>query len=157
MTQLPISRLLLTLGLLLPWSHALQAGDETDNIRNVLNEIDKALVTEDLNLYSKHIAPDLITGFGIASKKIVGWNEMSKSLRKAWADHDREVIKTQSQTIRIHDSGQVAWWTEVFDFSFDHKGVQVTLKDVRTTGVLEKHDGRWLVVQLHSSFPAPQK
>lgn len=135
----------------------LQASNETFNIRIVLDELNKAIVTEDLNLYSRHIAPDLITGFGVASLEIVGWEKMRESLRKAWADHDHEVIKTKSQTIRVHDSGQVAWWTEVFDFSFDNKGVHMELKDVRTTGVLEKRKGQWKVVQLHSSFPAPRK
>lgn len=62
----------------------------------------------------------------------------------------RFVVK---QRIRLSDSGNTAWFTEEFDLFTMAEGIPVRLSDLRLSGVLEKRDGEWVIVQLHTSVP----
>jgi hypothetical protein len=48
----------------------------------------------------------------------------------------------------------VAWWACILDDLGEWDGRPIGWKDTRWTGVLEKRDGRWLIVQMHFSFAA---
>ncbi len=58
----------------------------------------------------------------------------------------------RNQDIKVHASGEVAWFTEMLDMG-------VTSGDERVemtgwfSGILEKRDGAWKIVQFHASKP----
>jgi len=49
-------------------------------------------------------------------------------------------------------SGQVAWFYCVLDDINTYKGEPASWENTRWTGVVEKRDGRWVIVQQHFSF-----
>jgi ketosteroid isomerase-like protein len=49
-------------------------------------------------------------------------------------------------------SGDVAWFYCVLDDINTYKGQPASWENARWTGVVEKRDGRWVVVQQHFSF-----
>lgn len=49
-------------------------------------------------------------------------------------------------------SGDVAWFSAMLEDCGAWEGRESCWKDTRWTGVLEKRDGRWLIVQMHFSF-----
>ncbi len=156
---LPVTALTLFLGAA-PMAPAQSTPDlaaEKAGVEQVLENLDKALMTEDIDLYSKQIAQDSLQGFGVGSQKTVKWEEMKSALLKKWTDIENGSVKNQDRNIQIGESGNVAWFSELFDYSFTQQGKTVQLNHVRTTGVLEKRNGQWLVVQIHSSFPLPTK
>ncbi|UCC44702.1 MAG: nuclear transport factor 2 family protein [Candidatus Zixiibacteriota bacterium] len=53
--------------------------------------------------------------------------------------------------INMSRSGDVAWWHARLDDFNEWKGQPASWEDVRWTGVLEKRDGRWVIVQMHFS------
>jgi ketosteroid isomerase-like protein len=53
--------------------------------------------------------------------------------------------------ISLSRSGDVAWYHARLDDFNEWKGQPANWEDVRWTGVLEKRDGRWLIVQMHFS------
>jgi ketosteroid isomerase-like protein len=53
--------------------------------------------------------------------------------------------------IGISRSGDVAWYHARLDDFNEWKGQPANWEDVRWTGVLEKRDGRWVIVQMHFS------
>jgi len=55
--------------------------------------------------------------------------------------------------IQLSRSGDVAWWRCRLDDFNTWKGQPVNWDDIRWTGVLEKREGRWLIVQMHFSDP----
>jgi ketosteroid isomerase-like protein len=55
--------------------------------------------------------------------------------------------------INISRSGDVAWYHARLDDFNEWRGQPANWEDVRWTGVLEKRDGRWLIVQMHFSSP----
>jgi len=55
--------------------------------------------------------------------------------------------------VNLSQSGDVAWYHARLDDYNEWKGQPANWEDVRWTGVLEKRDGRWVIVQMHFSSP----
>ena len=53
--------------------------------------------------------------------------------------------------INLSRSGDVAWYHARLDDFNEWQGRPANWEDVRWTGVLEKRDGRWVIVQMHFS------
>jgi ketosteroid isomerase-like protein len=53
--------------------------------------------------------------------------------------------------INLSRSGNVAWYHARLDDYNEWKGQPANWEDVRWTGVLEKRNGRWVIVQMHFS------
>jgi ketosteroid isomerase-like protein len=54
--------------------------------------------------------------------------------------------------IDISRSGDVAWWSAILDDFGEYNGKPYAWRNTRWTGVLEKRDGKWVIVQMHFSF-----
>jgi uncharacterized protein (TIGR02246 family) len=120
-----------------------------------IDQISQTIETEDMDTFSKLMAHDPnMVNFGTdATERWVGWDAMKASMEQQFAAFEDSKISTRDQVITVHDSGQVAWFSEVMDWSTTTQGQQVDLKGLRLTGVLEKRDGNWKFVQLHFSVP----
>lgn len=55
--------------------------------------------------------------------------------------------------ITLSRSGDVAWYHARLDDFNEWNGQPANWEDVRWTGVLEKRDGKWVIVQMHFSSP----
>ena len=55
-------------------------------------------------------------------------------------------------TINISNSSDVAWWYCVLDDINTWNGQPANWENARWTGVLEKREGSWIIVQQHFSF-----
>ncbi|HOP06368.1 MAG TPA: nuclear transport factor 2 family protein [candidate division Zixibacteria bacterium] len=53
----------------------------------------------------------------------------------------------------LSQSGTVAWWACRLDDFCEINGRATGWEDIRWTGVMEKRDGRWQIVQQHFSYP----
>ena len=53
--------------------------------------------------------------------------------------------------IHLADSGNVAWFSSLLDDHGEWNGQPSSWIDVRWTGVLEKQEGQWRIVQMHFS------
>ena len=49
-------------------------------------------------------------------------------------------------------SGDVAWYSAILEDCGEWEGKESCWKDTRWTGVLEKREGSWVIVQMHFSF-----
>jgi ketosteroid isomerase-like protein len=83
-----------------------------------------------------------------------GWKEHEKSF-ETWMDPRFKAVRTEVRDLAIHvsRSGDVAWYSAMLDdvVSWDGK-VGRFGEGLRWTGVLEKRDGRWVIVQMHASL-----
>ncbi|MCK7470488.1 MAG: nuclear transport factor 2 family protein [Desulfomicrobium escambiense] len=73
-----------------------------------------------------------------------------------WMDPRFKATKCEIRDMRIgvSRSGDAAWWSCMLDDLAEWDGKPTGWKDTRWTGVLEKRDGKWLIVQMHFSFAA---
>jgi len=73
---------------------------------------------------------------------------------------DDRFVATRTDVRQFHcqfsQSGDVAWWAAILDDCFTWDGEAGCWADTRWTGVLEKRDGRWAIMQMHFSFSAKE-
>lgn len=87
-------------------------------------------------------------------KRVVrGFDDFRKA-EKFWGSPDFKAIRYEIRDLKIgiSRSGDVAWYYCVLDDVNEWKGQPANWMDTRWTGVLEKRDGKWVIVQMHFSF-----
>ena len=91
-----------------------------------------------------------------ANEIFVGWNALKDTVQKLLPLIDKVKINVRNQVIKVGPSSDVAWFAEIWDWDFVFGGQPVKLPNQRLTGVLEKRNGAWVIVQFHNSVPVSQ-
>ena len=102
-----------------------------------------SVVTHDSDYVSVHPTDNVVRGFEQFEKN-------SEIFRNPDFLYQRHELK--DLTVRISQSGDVAWFYCVLDDMNMWKGQPANWENARWTGVLEKRKGRWVIVQQHFSF-----
>ncbi|MFC2151038.1 nuclear transport factor 2 family protein [Bacteroidota bacterium] len=78
-----------------------------------------------------------------------------KKAEKFWLDPRFKHVKfeTWDMHINISQDGTVAWYYCMLNDINDWDGQSVSWENTRWTGVLEKRNGSWRMVQMHFSYP----
>ena len=106
-------------------------------------------VAQDADFFIFH--PDsrsTITGFD-AFKEMVEKVFMNDAFRATG-------FEVRDLRITISASGTVSWFSAILDDHGEWDGKPSSWINTRWTGVLEKRDGRWVIVQMHFSFATDQ-
>lgn len=82
-----------------------------------------------------------------------------QDFRKAeqfWMSDDFKAIRYEIRDLKINfsKSGDVAWFFCFLDDINQWKGQPASWENTRWTGVLEKRNNSWMLVQMHFSFPS---
>ena len=131
---------------------------EEAQVQSVLEQVVQANESEDMALMAKITAQDGdIVQFGSAEGyRLVGWEAFKKAMEQQFADIEKMKISVRDQVITVHHSGSVAWFSEIMDLNCLMQDKPVSLEGVRYTGVMEKRDGSWVIVQGHLSVPVKE-
>jgi len=83
---------------------------------------------------------------------VKGFEEFKKA-EKFWGSPDFKAIRYEIRDLRIKlsKSKDVAWFFCILDDINEWKGQPANWENTRWTGVLEKRNGRWVMVQQHFS------
>jgi ketosteroid isomerase-like protein len=138
-------------------NNATTQGDRSAEIRAVETTIHNAIGwarTKDFALLHRTIAndsnyrevdptPGLIRGFAAF-----------KQNEAIWGSPDFKAVRYDIRDLQISLSrgGDVAWFYGQLDDVNEWKGRPASWLNTRWTGVLEKREGRWVIVQMHFSF-----
>ncbi len=128
---------------------------EKEQINTVLDLNIKASETKDIAAISNVYAHDsdmIVFGTDLA-ERFVGWENLEKSLKEMFAAFNDVSYEVSNRTIKIDKSGDVAWFTEIQDIKLIVNEEPLEIKNARYTGVFEKRDGKWVIVQSHFSLP----
>ncbi len=95
---------------------------------------------------------DLFIFWTESKMAISGWKEYVK-LYDHWMDPRFKATLTEIHDLRVNlsQSGDVAWYSAMLDDLTEWDGQPTGARDIRWTGVLEKRNGKWVVVQMHGS------
>jgi ketosteroid isomerase-like protein len=113
-------------------------------------------LTKDRALVESTMAHDAdLFMFNPTSPATVGWDELVANF-KIWMDPRFKATKCDIRELRINlsRSGDVAWWSAILDDLGEWDGKPTGWRDTRWTGVLEKREGTWVIVQMHFSYAA---
>jgi len=130
--------------------------NEHIQVKAVLNQMIKASETEDMALLSQVYAHDKdMVVFGTdAGERIVGWEPLKALMQTQFDATENSQLAVRDEVITVHTSGKTAWFSELIDWQLTADGQTVQFKGLRATGVLEKRNKNWMIVQLHYSMPA---
>ncbi len=86
---------------------------------------------------------------------IKGFENFRKHAETLFFDPRFKAISSDIKDLRVNLSkgGDVAWFSCLLDDMGEWEGKPVGWKDCRWTGVLEKRNSQWLLVQQHFSLP----
>jgi ketosteroid isomerase-like protein len=120
----------------------------SDSIRWALNKdrvLQESTMAHDEDLFVVWTGPQ---------PAVHGWSRYVK-LFDTWMDPRFKATVTEIRDLRIHlsRSGEVAWYSASLDDLGEWDGKPVGARNIRWTGVLEKRDGKWVIVQMHGSVP----
>lgn len=85
---------------------------------------------------------------------IVGFDAMQKLVEAVFMNPGFKATGSDIRDLRVNlsRSGEVAWFSAILDDFGEDNGKPYAWLNTRWTGVLEKREGKWLVVQMHFSF-----
>jgi len=131
---------------------------EKTNVKTVVDQFVQFWETHDMELLSKIMAhdSDMVNYGSDASEYFVGWEEFKGALVKMLPSLQETKITVKDQVIKISSAGDVAWFSESWDWDLKVDGNPVQINGQRLTGVLEKRNGNWVFVQFHNSVPVAQ-
>lgn len=134
--------------------HPSPRSNELKAVESAINNVFGWAVKKDFDLFFSTIAndSDFISVTPYPRVKF-GFDDV-KNDTAFWASPDFKAIRHEIRDLKIRfsRSGDVAWFYCVLDDINEWKGQPANWENVRWTGVLEKRDGRWRVVQQHFSF-----
>jgi putative intracellular protease/amidase/ketosteroid isomerase-like protein len=88
--------------------------------------------------------------------EVVKGIEAFRKSEAVWKSPDFKAVRYEIRDLKITlaKSGGAAWFYCLLDDINEWKGKPANWENTRWTGVLEKRDGRWVIVQQHFSFAA---
>jgi len=128
------------------------AGDKAVIEKAIRDSIGWAMAKDRTLLESVLIHDDSLFIFNPDVNCTVGWDQFKKGF-DFWMDPRFRMERYQIRNLRVDLSlsGTVAWWSCILDERASWDGRSIGWKDTRWTGVIEKRDARWLIVQMHFS------
>ena len=127
---------------------------EEDAARAVVDLWERMWVEEEIALFDQAFAqdPDMVIFGTDAAEYWVGYETARESLEHQLDVFEDTESTLRNQVVKVHESGEVAWFTEMMDLEVTSGEERVDLT-VWFSGVLEKRNDGWKIVQFHASVP----
>ena len=138
-----------------PPAPASSSPSSPDDPETVLRRLVKANEDKDLKTMKQFMATDEnVIGYTIGGRKYVGWDGFAQTMSLEFASVDR--LEIPIPYLQVWQRDDIAWFAMELDYTREvtnGKGeVERTLIPLRETGVLERRDGKWLIVNWHESL-----
>ncbi len=129
---------------------------EKTAVRLVIDDLEKAFETNDLELLSKlfsHNTDNIFIGTD-AAERWVGYDRFIEAQKQFFISVEKgSEITFNDVVLDINKSGEAAWTSYLMDWKGKSQEEPFTFEGIRMTTVLEKQDEKWLIVHLHGSIP----
>lgn len=128
---------------------------ERAEVLKVLDNFNQAHETRDLELLLTCFSdkPDIIILGTDENELWVDKNSMGESQKRAYETFSTVKLSVRDKMLKMCRSGAQAWFYMKVNWYVESEGKQFTFSGIRTTGVLEKENDKWQIVQLHTSMP----
>ncbi|MBN2349788.1 MAG: nuclear transport factor 2 family protein [Bacteroidales bacterium] len=133
---------------------AYNADIEKQKVEKVIHKSIGWAKTKDINLLYSVIAND--SNFIVVNpgdRIVKGFLDFT-SAEDFWMNPDFKAVRYEIKdlTINFSQTGDVAWFICMLDDINEWKGQPANWENTRWTGVLEKRNNSWVIVQMHFSF-----
>lgn len=130
--------------------------EEKKVIAKVINDNICWALTKDAELlYSTMRLDSTLLIINPDDSKIDGFTELEETMNSFWLDPRFKATHSEVRDLRItlSESGTTAWYYCRLDDFGEWDGRPYKWENARWTGVLEKINGKWVIRQMHISFP----
>jgi len=128
---------------------------EETAVKAAMNQFWQSFETMDINLVSEVTGhdPDMVIIGTDAAERWVGYEEFRTAMEQQFAAMESFQPSVYDEVFKIHQCGEVAWYSGIADFKGISMGENFEIAGIRVTAVLEKRDAKWVIVQYHGSVP----
>jgi hypothetical protein len=128
---------------------------EKEKIMLVLERYIIANETQNLDLVKQVWAPkdDIVVIGTNYDEMLIGWDNIKIAVNRQFESFEDTYISVHDQIIGLNDTGNTAWFSEIVNYNYIYQGKARQYEGLRFTGVLEKENDEWLIVQSHLSIP----
>lgn len=130
---------------------------ETQVVGKVIhNAICWAMTKDTATLFNTFVPDSTLFIFSPDSAStLTGFKAIQDLADNVWMTDRFKALECNIRELRIQFSqnGDVAWYSCFLDDISEWDGLKSGWRNVRWTGVLEKRLGKWLIMQMHFSFP----
>ena len=128
---------------------------EREAVIQVIDNYSKAHEERDLTLLMSCFSddPDIIILGTDEDELWVDKMSMGERQKIAYETFDKLTLSVRDRMIKMNQSGTQAWFYMKVNWYVESGGKEFSINGVRTTGVLEKQNDQWKIVQLHTSMP----
>ncbi len=129
--------------------------EEVMAVKKVVDRFGQMWEDENMNTFSRIIAhdPNMVVIGTDTAEYIVGYEQFRQIRQEQFEAFDNIEFYVEDQRIRLSESSDVAWFSEKFTLFTTTEDTSIFLDGLRLSGVLERRDGAWRIVQLHTSVP----
>jgi hypothetical protein len=131
---------------------------EKQEVARVISSVIGWAKDKNLDLFYGSIAHDDDYVSVTPGQRVIKRFEDVKQNVPFWMSPDFKYVRHELKDLEIKFArcGEVAWFYCVLDDINTYKGEPASWENTRWTGVVEKRDGKWIVVQQHFSFASDQ-
>jgi len=130
---------------------------EYSNVNKVIHNAICWAMTKDTTTLFRTFVPDstLFIFSPDSVSTLTGFGSIRDLANNVWMTEHFKALECNIRDMRIQFSqgGDVAWYSCYLDDISEWDGQRSGWQNVRWTGVLEKRDGQWLIMQMHFSYP----
>jgi ketosteroid isomerase-like protein len=128
---------------------------EKSDVEKIVKEFYRSFEQEDINLMSELMAHDeSMLSFGTSISDLHrSWSEWKENHVAQFNAIDEAKINSKNLHVYLSRYGNVAWFADLSDWTLVIQNETIQMNDIRITGVLEKRDDVWKIVQIHASVP----
>lgn len=141
------------------WGAWAKASGNPDDPETVIRMIVKANAEMDLKTLKTHMAADEDTvGYTIGGRKYIGWKDVKQAFEEEFAMLSGLTIDILN--LKVWQKGEVAWFAMEIDYNREVQTADGPIKKtwpLRDTGVLNRREGKWMLVNWHESMREPIK
>lgn len=132
-----------------------ETAEARHEVKAVLEVFFRALDTRDMARIEQVVAHDPeMVHIGTARDEIWrGWDSLREATREQFAGLEAYEATIRELTVHLSPGGEVAWYAHLLDARIRSRGREHVWRGARFTGVLERREGRWVMVQTHVSLP----
>lgn len=128
----------------------------TADVESVIQQFFRAMDTQDMALMERIVAHDAdLVHIGTDDGEIWrGGEDLWTATETQFENLEYYKASIRDLTVNLARSGAVAWYFHLLDARIKSAGkAEVRWDGARFTGVVERRNGRWVMVQTHVSLP----
>ncbi len=124
---------------------------EKANIQSVFDQYVKAWKTLNIDLFAEIFSHDADMVIFDTETRYGGWEAWQERLHNSTELIEDVYVNFREYSIKVHPSGTIAWLSAFEDATWTLEGQPDEVMGMRITWILEKIEGKWVIVEGHWS------